>query len=101
MPRAVYLTQLILESEMDKARNEQGIMGSEFHKPPGGGGSRPSSSMSNRSGQPNDVSVSFDLLSEYFAIWQYPLQPIMLDNSISQSKSFKILMHNVLGHEHE
>lgn len=49
------LTQLILESEMDKARNEQGIMGSEFHKPPGAGGSRPSSSMSNRSGQPNDV----------------------------------------------
>ena len=48
-------TQLILESEMDKARNEQGIMGSEFHKPPGAGGSRPSSSMSNRSGQPNDV----------------------------------------------
>ena len=40
---------------MDKARNEQGIVGSEFHKPPGGGGSRPSSSMSNRSGQPNDV----------------------------------------------
>jgi len=73
--------KLILESEMDKARNEQGIMGSEFHKPPGAGGSRPSSSMSNRSGQPND--------------------PIMLDNSISQSKSFKILMHNVLGHEHE
>ena len=57
--------------------------------------------MSNRSGQPNDVSVNFDLLSEYFAIWQSPLQPIMLDNSISQSKSFKILMHNVLGHEHE
>ena len=86
---------------MDKARNEQGIMGSEFHKPPGGGGSRPSSSMSNRSGQPNDVSVSFDLLSKHLTIWRFTFQPIMLDNSISQSKSFKILMHNVLGHEHE
>merc|ERR1711879_142541 len=75
--------KLILESEMDKARNEQGIMGSEFHKPPGGGGgSRPSSSMSHRSGQPNDVSVSLDFISEHFASWRFTFQPIMLDNSI-------------------
>ena len=60
------LTQLILESEMDKARNEQGIMGSEFHKPPGAGGSRPSSSMSNRSGQPNDVREIYRLYANSF-----------------------------------
>ena len=60
------LTQLILESEMDKARNEQGIMGSEFHKPPGAGGSRPSSSMSNRSGQPNDVREIYRLHANSF-----------------------------------
>ena len=34
---------------MDKAKNEQGIYGQEFHKAPGSG-SRPESQMSNRSG---------------------------------------------------
>ena len=66
--------QLILESEMDKARNEQGIVGSEFQKPAGGGGSRPSSSMSNRSGQPNDVSEVQTLPLTLFQIDPYGRQ---------------------------
>eukprot|EP00094_Tigriopus_californicus_P004501 TCALIF_04336-PB protein Name:"Protein of unknown function" AED:0.13 eAED:0.13 QI:376/0.6/0.83/1/0.6/0.83/6/156/444 len=63
--------QLILESEMDGARDQQGVVGREFHQP--AHSSRPSSSLSNRS-QPN---------------------AIMLDNTIHQSASFKRLMHNM------
>ncbi|XP_059097376.1 uncharacterized protein LOC131891751 isoform X2 [Tigriopus californicus] len=63
--------KLILESEMDGARDQQGVVGREFHQP--AHSSRPSSSLSNRS-QPN---------------------AIMLDNTIHQSASFKRLMHNM------
>lgn len=63
--------KLILESEMDSARDQQGVVGREFHQP--AHSSRPSSSLSNRS-QPNSI---------------------MLDNTIHQSASFKRLMHNM------
>ncbi len=41
----IVLLQIILESEMDKAKNHQGMTGAEFQKQT----SRPSSVMSNKS----------------------------------------------------
>ena len=52
---------MILESEMDKARDQQGIVGTEFHKQQQQHNSRPSSSMSNKSAP--DVSYKLIIIS--------------------------------------
>lgn len=71
----VHFFQIILESEMDKAKDHHGMTGTEFHKDKHS--SRPSSVMSNNSSKTQD--------------------PFMVNNHINQSTSFKRLMYSVLG----
>lgn len=74
-PQASETFKIILESEMDKAKDHQGMTGAEFQKDKHP--SRPSSVMSNNSSKTQD--------------------PFMGNNTISQSTSFKRLMYSVLG----
>merc|ERR1719266_2051142 len=74
-PQASETFKLILESEMDKAKDHPNTIGSEFTKEKQV--SRPSSVMSNNSSKTND--------------------PFMMNNNINQSTSFKRLMYSVLG----
>lgn len=66
--------KLILESELDKAKDHPKMFGSEFRDPPKDG--RPNSQMSNKSAD---------------------IDPVMYDNSINQSASFKRVMYSVMG----
>lgn len=74
-PQASETFKIILESEMDKAKDHQSMTGAEFQKDKHP--SRPSSVMSNNSSKTHD--------------------PFMGNNTISQSTSFKRLMYSVLG----
>lgn len=74
-PQASETFKLILESEMDKAKDHPNTIGSEFTKEKQV--SRPSSVMSNKSNTTQD--------------------PFMMNNHINQSTSFKRLMYSVLG----
>merc|ERR1711983_123636 len=73
-PQASETFKIILESEMDKAKDHQGMVGSEFPKEKHS--SRPSSVMSNNSSTKRD-------------------DPFMINNNINQSTSFKRLMYSL------
>jgi len=72
-PQASETFKIILESEMDKAKDHQGMTGSEFQKDKHP--SRPSSVLSNNSSKNQD--------------------PFMMNNNINQSTSFKRLMYSL------
>jgi len=73
-PQASETFKIIMESEMDKAKDHQGMVGSEFPKEKHS--SRPSSVMSNNSSTKRD-------------------DPFMINNNINQSTSFKRLMYSL------
>jgi len=73
-PQASETFKMILQSEMDKAKDHQEMSSAEFPKDKQT--SRPSSVMSNNSSKSN---------------------PFMMNNNINQSTSFKRLMYSVLG----
>ena len=82
---------------MDKAKNQNGIVGSEFTKS-SGHHDRSSSAMSNKS----NFDVSFGLIDikkdrGEWCILSSSFQPVLMDNSINQSASFKKVMYSVMG----
>jgi len=74
--------RMILESEMDAARSHEGVGGRSFDRQLSGQ-ERPGSQQSDRSSDAGGV--------------RPPLDPVMKNNSINQSASFKKVMYSVMG----